>query len=292
MKKSRRRSGDRSDGRLIRSLPPISKMIPFIMPTRNDAMLYYDEAFEISSANSFINKLRNEGSKGIGFLHFIIAAYVRVISMLPGINRFVAGRRVYAANGIDIVMMVKPNLSVDSSEVAIKVHFLPTDTIYDVYKKMNDAIENVRTSDEKNDTDKLMDSLSKLPRGILRFLLMFIRILDYFGILPGRLLDASPFHGSMIITDLGSLRIRPVFHHIYNFGTLPVFIAFGSKRQAFEINKEGKVESKKYLDMKFTMDERIADGHYFAQFLQGLRYIFLHPDILLTPPSKIVEDIY
>ena len=289
---TRRRRGDRSDGRLIRSMPAFNKLMPYLMPTSNDATNLYEEPFEVSTANSFINKLRSEGCKGIGLLHFIIAAYIRVISMLPGVNRFVAGRRIYAANDVTVVMAVKRGMSIDASETMIKVHFQPTDTIFDVYRKMSEAVDEVRTSEEGNDTDKVADAFGKLPRGIIRFLIMIVRILDYFGILPESLLEASPFHGSVLITDLGSVRIRPVFHHIYNFGTLPVFIAFGAKRQTYEINKEGKVEAKKYIDMKFSLDDRIVDGHDYAQFLQGMKYIFQHPEILEAQPSKVVEDIY
>ena len=130
-----------------------------------------------------------------------------------------------------------------------------------------------------------------MPRFLLRFAIAVLRVMDYFGLIPESLIEASPFHGSMIITDLGSLRIGPVFHHIYNFGTLPVFIAFGAKRHAYEIDRHGKVVDNKYVDCKFVMDERIADGHYFAQFLQAYRYIFQHPEILEKAPSRVIEDV-
>lgn len=290
--KTKRRFGDRKDGRLLRSLPAFSKFIPYIMPSRNDALNYYEESMEVSAVEHRIRQLRIDGYKGIGLLHFIIAAYIRVVSMLPGVNRFVAGRRIYAANSIDVVMAVKRGMSIDATETTIKVHFEPTDTIFDVYRKMTEAIDEVKTSEGGNSTEEIAESLCKAPRFLLRFALAILRVMDYFGWLPEALTEASPFHGSMIITDLGSLRIGPVFHHIYNFGTLPVFIAFGTKRQAYELDKDGQVIEKRLVDMKFTLDERICDGHYHAQFLQGLRYIFQHPEIVETPPSKVVEDIY
>jgi hypothetical protein len=116
-------------------------------------------------------------------------------------------------------------------------------------------------------------------------------MMDYFGWLPKWMLDVSPFHGSMIITDMGSLRIGPVYHHIYNFGTLPAFIAFGAKRHAYELNRRGEVVDHKYVDCKFVTDEGIVDGHYWAQFLQAYRYMFSHPDMLLSPPSRVYEDV-
>ena len=288
----KRRFGDRKEGRLIRSLPALSRFIPYIMPTRNDACNLYEERFEVSAVDRRLRKLRVDGYKGIGILHFLIAAYIRLVSMLPGLNRFVVGRRIYAAHDITVVMMVKRSLAIDATETAIKVHFAPTDTIFDVYRKMNEKIEEIKASDENNNTEEAAEALSRLPRPILRLAILVLRIMDYFGWLPEALTEASPFHGSMIITDLGSLRIGPVFHHIYNFGTLPVFMAFGAKHHVYELDRHGNMVDNKYIDMKFTLDERTVDGHYFAQAFQAWRYLFQHPEILEAPPTRVVEDVY
>ena len=291
MKQYRRRYGDRREGRLLRSLPGFAKFIPFIMPQRNDRFIHYEESFEITKLDRRLRELRVQGYKGIGILHFIIATYIRTVSMLPGINRFVVGRRIYARKDIEVVMTVKRDLSVNSTETTIKVHFEPTDTIFDVYRKMNAKIEEIKSSDENNNTEDVADAFARLPRFLIRFAIMLLRVLDYFGLLPQSLLDASPFHGSMIITDLGSLRIGPVYHHIYNFGTLPVFIAFGAKYHKYEINRHGRVEDNKYIDTKMVLDEGTVDGYYYAQALRAFRYLFDHPEVVETPPSRVIEDI-
>ena len=291
MATARRRFGDRKEGRLLRSLPGFAKFIPFIMPQRNDRFVQYEESFEVSELDRCLRRLRVEGYKGIGILHFMIAAYIRGISMMPGLNRFVVGRRIYARNNIEVVMTVKRALTIDSQETTIKVVFDPSDTILDVYRKMNQAIDEIKSSDENNGTEDVADAFARLPRFLIRFAIALLRVMDYFGWIPMSLLNVSPFHGSMIITDLGSLRIGPVYHHIYNFGTLPVFIAFGAKRHAYELNRRGEVEDHKYVDCKFVIDEGIVDGHYLAQFLQAWRYMFAHPDIVVSPPSRVLEDI-
>ena len=291
MATTRRRMGDRKEGRLLRSLPGFAKFIPFIMPQRNDRFIHYEESFEVTELDRCLRKLRVDGYKGIGILHFLIAAYVRGVSMMPGINRFVVGRRIYARNNIEVVMTVKRALTLESTETTIKVVFEPTDTILDVYRKMNEKIDEIKSSDDNNGTEDFADTVAKFPRFLLRFAVMLLRIGDYFGWIPMSLLNISPFHGSMIITDLGSLRIGPVYHHIYNFGTLPTFIAFGAKRHAYEIDRHGQIVDKKYVDCKFVLDEGIVDGHYWAQFLQAYRYMFAHPEILLTSPSRVIEDI-
>lgn len=290
-KNTKRRAGDRKEGRLLRSLPAFNKFIPFIMPERNDALNYYEESFPIDDVDVCLRRERVAGYKGIGMLHFIIAAYIRCVSMLPGVNRFVAGRRIYARNNVEVVMAIKRNMSLDATETTIKVVFEPTDTIFDVYRKLNQKIDEVKSSSDNNNTEDFAEAASHLPRFLLRFAIWFLKVLDYFGWIPQKYLDLSPFHGSMIITDLGSLRIGPIFHHIYNFGTLPVFIAFGAKHHKYELDRHGQMVDTKYLDCKFTLDERTVDGHYYAQFLQALRYIFAHPEILESPPRRVVEDV-
>ena len=292
MSKYKRRYGDRKEGRLLRSLPPFNKFIPYIMPTRNDGCNQYEESFEITALDRRLRQLRVAGYKGIGILHFLIAAYIRGVSMLPGINRFVVGRRVYARDNIEIVMTVKRELALNATETTIKVVFEPTDTIFDVYRKMNEKIDEIKATADNNNTEDVAEALTKVPRFLIRFAITVLRVMDYFGWIPQKLLNASPFHGSMIITDMGSLRIGPIYHHIYNFGTLPVFIAFGAKRHAYEIDRHGQVVDNKYVDCKFVLDERTVDGHYYAQFLQAYRYLFAHPEILESPPTKVVEDIY
>ena len=291
-KNDRRRFGDRKDGRLLRSLPAYAKFMPYIMSSRNDALNLYEESMEVTEVDRRLRRLRVDGYKGIGILHFMIAAYIRVVSMLPGLNRYVAGRRIYASNDITVIMTVKRALTIDATETSIKVHFEPTDTIFDVYRKMNEKIDEIKATEENNNTEDVADALARLPRFILRFVIQILRIMDYFDWLPQSLLEASPFHGSLVITDLGSLRIRPVFHHIYNFGTLPAFIAFGAKRHAYELDRHGNMVDHKYVDCKFTLDERTTDGHYWAQAFQAWRYIFQHPEILEQPPTRIVEDVY
>ena len=135
-------------------------------------------------------------------------------------------------------------------------------------------------------------ALCKLPGLFLKFALWLINLLDYFDLLPQFILDASPFHGSMIITDLGSLGVPPIYHHIYNFGNLSTFIAFGAKRRAYEMDKTGLVTERKYIDYKVTMDERTVDGIYYANALKYLKYYLTHPAALELPPEQVNEDVF
>ena len=287
----KRRFGDRKDGRRLRTLPPYNELTPFIMKAKNDANNYMPDSVDIAEAERFLRLKRLHGYPGMGFLHLFIAAYIRVVSQYPGVNRFIAGQRIYARNDIVYVMTIKKEMKTDAVETTIKVIFDPGDTINDVYRKLNIEIEKVKGAGEDTDTDDIAATLMKIPRLLLKFCVSFLGFLDYFGKIPTSLIEASPFHGSMIITDLGSIGMPSVYHHLYNFGNMPVFIAIGTKRKALEIRADGSLFERKYIDYKVTMDERICDGFYFAQTLKYFKSILSKPQVLENPPEKIVEDI-
>ena len=289
--KPRRRFGDRKEGRRLRSITPLMAFTPYIMRDRNDASNYFEGEVDITETDLWLREQRRGGYKGLGMLHMFIAAYIRVVSHMPALNRFVSGQRVYARNEILVNMMVKYSVEPDSPETCAKVVFEPTDTIYDVYNKMNAAVEEIRSGDTSG-TENAANAFMKIPRLILKFAVWLIRLFDYFDWLPSSLVGVSPFHGSMIITDLGSLGIPPIYHHLYNFGNLPVFLAFGAKRMETGINHAGEVVHRKFIDYKIVCDERICDGSYYANAFKHLRYYLKNPDELTRPPENVVEDVY
>ncbi len=289
--KPRKRFGDRKEGRRLRTITPLMAFTPYIMRDRNDASNYFEGEVDITETDRWLREQRRGGYKGLGMLHMFIAAYIRVVSHMPALNRFVSGQRVYARNEILVNMMVKYSVEPDSPETCAKVVFEPTDTIYDVYNKMNAAVEEIRSGDTSG-TENAAGVLMKIPRLVLKFAVWLIRLFDYFDWLPSSLLGVSPFHGSMIITDLGSLGIPPIYHHLYNFGNLPVFLAFGAKRMETGVNAEGQVVHRKFVDYKIVCDERICDGSYYASAFKYLRYYLKNPDELTRPPESVVEDIY
>lgn len=288
----KKRRKDRKDGRYLNSLQPMAKFMPFIMPQRCDACNTYADAFDVTEADILCKEMIKKGYENFSFLHLMIAAYVRTVSQKPFINRFVSGQRIYARNNIEVVMTVKKELSAESPDTCIKVVFEPDDTVEDVYLKFNAVIEqNKQSSELDSDFDKTAAKLAAIPRPILRTAVRFLDWLDYHGWLPQSLLNVSPFHGSMIITSMGSLGIKPIYHHIYNFGNLPVFIAYGVKRSATLTRRDGSQEVHKYIDIKVVTDERACDGFGYAQVFKFIKRCVEHPSVLLTRPETVYEDI-
>ena len=291
IKKRRRRFGDRNDGRKLRTVDPMHKLMPYIMAKRSDAQNTFADSFEVSKTDVFCRERVKEGLTNFGFLHVLLAAYVRMLSQYPAANRFINGQKIYARNEIEVVMTVKKRMTIDSPDTCIKVKFEPTDTVYDVYKKFNDMVQANVGNDDESSFDTLAKVLNFIPGLLLRWTVKLLFALDYWGLLPRWLTKLSPFHGSMIVTSMGSLGIKPIYHHIYDFGNLPVFLAYGVKRTVTVVEKDGSIAKKRYIDLKAVTDERICDGYYFASAFKAFKSYIEKPEQLLTPPESVVEDI-
>ena len=290
MNKRKRRLGDRSDGWKLRGIDPYDAVSPYIMVERCDAQNYFIDKFELTEAEKYVKAKRDQGMKDFTIMHVILAAYIRMLSQKPYVNRFLSGQKVYARNSIQINMAVKEELRSDKTNTVIKAYFEPTDTAEDVYRKFTDTY-NAAFAGGENAFDSVARMLNYIPGVIKKFVVWFLKLLDYFGMLPKGLLNVSPFHGSMFITSMGSLGIPPVYHHLYDFGNIPVFIAFGIKTPRLSLSRDGKVTEKRYIDFSVVTDERICDGHYFATALKYLRECLKNPEILDTPPEKVIDDI-
>ena len=285
--------GDRNDGRRIRTLSPMAQITMYFQWERNICSNLFEESFEISHVERYIRQKRKEGLKDFGLTHVLLAAYVRGLCKYPQLNRFISGQKVYSrGEDIQYCMVVKKEMTIESPDTSIKVHLNRKDTAADVYEKLNAAVADVKKSQELDSgLDGLIDILNLIPGVLLKFTVWLLKFLDYFGLLPKFLLELSPFHGSLFFTSMGSLGIPPIYHHLYDFGNLPVFGAFGCKRRALEVEEDGTVVQRKYLDVKFVLDERIVDGYYYAAFFKHYRAILRHPEILDLPPDELVPDI-
>ena len=285
--------GDRNDGRKIRTLAPMAQITAYFQVERNTCSNLFEESFEITHIERYIRQKRREGLTDFGLTHVLLAAYVRGLCKYPQLNRFISGQKVYSRmEDIQYCMVIKKEMSIDSPDTSIKVHLNRKDTAADIYHKLNAAVESVKATQELDSSfDNLLNYLNLIPGVVLKFVVWLLKFLDYFGLLPKFLLELSPFHGTLFFTSMGSLGIPPIYHHLYDFGNLPVFGAFGCKRRALEVQEDGSVVQRKYLDVKFVLDERIVDGYYYAAFFKHFRTILRHPEILDLVPEELVSDI-
>ena len=283
--------GDRIDGRRVRTAPAMEQITAYFMPNRTGANNLFSESVEITELERYVRRKRREGLTGFGMSHVIMAAYVRTVAKYPALNRFIAGQRIYSrGEDIALCMTVKKEMTQEAPDSLVKVHLHPADTAEDVYRKFTAKVEEAKDEMENTSADSTVNAFMMIPGLFLKFTVWLLKTLDYFGLVPRFLLEVSPFHGSVYFTSMGSLGIKPVYHHLYDFGTVPSFCAFGRKRRAEEI-KDGEIVERKYVDLKFNLDERICDGFYYAGVIKYFLRLLAHPDVLDKAPEAIEQDI-
>lgn len=277
---------DHPQGKRIKHKDPVLRIIPYIMKDRYDATVYFQETIKLDASEALLKSLRKDGKKAM-FLHIILAAMLKTVHTYPKMNRFVKGKRVYARNSVSFSFTVKKSMALDGDETVVKIFFKDTDTLDDIIERVNKELLMSKKTDEKNQTDRLAKVFNLLPGFLLSGAIGLVNFLDNHRLIPKFLVKASPFHTTAFVTDLGSIGIPAVYHHIYNFGTTSLFIAFGTKTR---ITDQETNQVRKEMTIKVAVDERIIDGFYMARATKKMIYFIEHPELLLNPSETIEKD--
>ena len=280
--------GRRSDGKELKHVSPIFRLMPSLMKERNDSQVLFKQDVAIQKIDEYINQKAQEGIK-ITLLDVVYAAIVRIIAEKPRLNRFVVNGRIYARNEITITMSIKKSLTEEGEETSIKAHFDGTENIFEVKEKLQALIAANKDFEAANDMDKIAGLLSKIPSGVLKFAVGFLKFLDKKGYLPKSIIELSPFHSTAVVTNVGSLGIDSIYHHIYNFGTTSMFFAIGKKKKSY-VFEDDEIVKERCINLAFVGDERICDGHYYASSFRALSRYLTHPEMLETKLEKANVD--
>ena len=281
--------GDRYDGWRVRKVDPIFSVVPFMLRTRTDSEIFFQENFSIDHLESFIRDHKEE-MPDLSLMHVIMAGMIRVISQRPHLNRFVMWNKIFARNYLSFSIAVKRSMTDEGEETLIKPYFLPSDTLQDVVRKVKLELDNNQQVGQENSSDVISKVLGVLPDFLLRIVVGLIINLDKVGLMPKVLNHASPFHTSLFLTNIGSIGIESVYHHLYEIGTCGSFVAMGKKKRETTVDKEGKTKVSKSIQLKIVLDERICDGFYYALSIRMLQKILANPAALLLPPEKVIVD--
>ena len=280
----------RPDGRLIKNLEPMQQIMPYIMKTRTDSMNMYEDVIDCAAMDAYIAEKKQEGIR-LDYMQIIIAALVRMIALRPQLNRFVMNGRIYAREKIWVSFVVHHRLRDGDTGTTIKLCFEGTETIFEIAEKVKQAILTETTNRVgENDTDKLMRTLmKKIPSFLIKFAINTLLWMDKHNILPRKIVELSPFHTSIFITNLKSLGINHIYHHVYEFGTTGLFFAMGREKEAVT-SWRNETSIQKQMGYGLVMDERFCDGLYFALSLRRLNKIMKNLKELETPLEKKNED--
>lgn len=277
---------NRADGYRLQDCDPFYEIIPHIMPKRYDAMNYIDLELDMETIQRYVSQCRERGVK-MSHMSVMIAAYLRLVSQNPHLNRFVYNKRIYARNHF-CVSFTTLKTGGQNEETVTKIYFNLDDTIFEVNRKVRETIELNRNAESSNSMDRLLRRVMRVPF-LAGSTVSFLKWWDKHFSLPFPVIDGSPFHTSLFITNLASIRIGAVYHHIYDFGTTSIFIAMGQPEK--RLVKLGEtIEERKVIPVKVTTDERIESGYYFSRCFKEFKRYLHNPEILESKPESIVKD--
>lgn len=282
--------GFRPDGKKVKDIDPIQRIIPHIMPTRNDAQNMTEYDCPCEPLDSFIIEQSDKGLE-YTYMHLIIAAMVRVYARFPRLNRFVINGRIFQHNEIQVSFVVKKNLSPDAPDALVKLNFTGMETLQEVKQKIDEAIEANNNIEANNGTDKIARLITMTPNFLIKLTVGLIKLLDKHGMLPNAILNVSPFHTSLFITNLKSIKGPSIFHHLYNFGTTGIFMAMGKESEVPVVNADGKIVVGKRMPVQIVTDERFCDGFYFVSAMKFWERLLKHPAQMMMPPEALSEDV-
>ncbi|NLL90869.1 MAG: 2-oxo acid dehydrogenase subunit E2 [Ruminococcaceae bacterium] len=284
--------GRRPDGRSVGSaIDPITRLTPYIMTKRSDAQVMSTQFIDGDILRKYIREKRNEGFS-VTHMSVIIAAFVRTISQMPHINRFVVGKKLYARNELAVSFAIlKQRGKKGVAETTVKIKFDPSDTIYDVAKRVQKVIDDNKEVEDKNNLDKFVNFLLAIP-GFAAVVVGLAKLMDRLGLVPKKILDLSPFHTSMFITNMASINMEYVHHHIYNFGTTSYFLGVGKSTYRPHMTRDGTLKAKRVYPVGIVVDERVSVGGEMGLALNLFRSYLKNPWDLETPPEKVYFDVH
>lgn len=282
--------GLRSDGKKIKGLSAVSKIMPHLLSARHDSQNIAKYEVRCESLDDFIQKEKENGNT-ITYMHIVVAALVRLIALRPFLNRFVMNGRVFKRNKIYVSFVVKKALRDDVEETTVKIEFDGTENIYQVKEKIDEEIRKNNFKEAKNGTDKTARLLTNIPNFLIKFAVGLIKFLDKHGMLPKKLIAVSPFHTSVFVTNLKSIKTDYIYHHLYDFGTTGLFVSMGKEKSMPVVNKNNEIEVSKVMTLGVVTDERFCDGLYFGNSLRLMKRIFENPNVLTENIDHKIEDI-
>ncbi len=266
----------RADGALARDLPPFRRMMPFLMRTRNESAVYFEQELDLTKTLPFIERFNAGSPHKLTLFHVFLWAAVKALSERPRLNRFVAGAHIYQREGIWISYSAKKSLSDDAPIVVLKRRFDPAATLPELLEFLMKDLSTGR-SDKKSYVDKELGFFLRLPSPLLRLILRLQRWLDAWNLLPGAFMRTDPLYASLFIANLGSVKLESAYHHLYEYGNIPLFATIGRRKQVAVFNERGEAVPRTICSVKYSFDERIEDGLYCAQSLDRLKQLVEDP---------------
>ena len=289
MDQHKRRRGDRRDGVLLRELDSLHYITGIIYPNRCDNEAYVSLRIDLTAMNEYLAK-KNETEKDFPYtmFHLIVAALLKTITLRPKMNRFIVNSNFYQRNEVSAAFVVKKQFSDTGAEALAVLHGKDDFTVADVHEYIRSQVQECR-SEEVDPTTGVMDYLNKIPRFISKAAIRILMWLDKHGWVPKDIIATDPYYNSVVISNLGSIKLKCGYHHLTNWGTCSMFCIIGEKKKTAFFDEDGTMTMRETLDLGLTIDERLADGYYYSKSVRLLKYLLEHPEELEKPIKEEVD---
>ncbi len=287
---AKKRLGDRKDGTLLRNTDAMHFLMPIIYPNRCDNEAFISERIDLTNINKYLEE-KNAANPEYKYNLFqvIVSSVLKTIILRPKMNRFIANKNMYQRNEVSAAFVIKKLFNDDAEEGMAFIHSKETDTIESVHNDIYRQVNRCRKETKQDSTVEVMELFNKMPRFISKAVINFVCFLDRRGRVPQSFISTDPYYSSVLLSNLGSIKLKSGYHHLTNWGTTSVFLVVGEKKIRPFFDENGNVDMRDSVDIGLTVDERIADGYYFSKTVKLLKKILENPELLERPFGEEVE---
>ncbi|MBQ9109207.1 MAG: 2-oxo acid dehydrogenase subunit E2 [Oscillospiraceae bacterium] len=289
MSEPKRRFGDRRDGTLLRDIDSMHLVMPLMYPNRCDNEAFLSERIDLTNVNAWLEQKNSSNPEyKYNLFQIMVTAMLKVLTLRPKMNRFIANCRMYQRNEVSAAFTIKKIFSDSGDEALAVIRSKETDTIDTIHQEIFRQVSLGRSEKVDAGTQSL-NMMQLVPGFLLRFVGAVARFLDRRGWMPRSVIAGDPYQSSVVITNLGSIKLHAGYHHLTNWGTCSVFCVIGEAKKRPFHDETGRVQMRDSLDIGLTIDERIADGYYYSKTIRLLKKLLENPELLELPLNEKVE---
>ena len=289
MSRKREHFGDRPDGVLLRDLDSLHYITGIIYPNRCDNEAYISETIDLTNINRFLEKKNSDDPiYKYNLFQIIVTAMLKTITLRPKMNRFIVNSNFYQRKEVSASFVVKKEFDDKGGEALAFIHSKGEDNLDSIHQSIYDQISFCRSDNVDSSTEN-MDILNKIPRVISKNAVKFIMFLDKHGRVPQDMIATDPYYSSVVLSNLGSIKLKSGYHHLTNWGTCSIICLIGEVKETPVFHSDGSVEMKPTVDLGLTIDERLADGYYYSKTVRLLKHLLENPELLELPLNKEIE---
>ncbi|MBQ8946685.1 MAG: 2-oxo acid dehydrogenase subunit E2 [Lachnospiraceae bacterium] len=285
-----RKIGDRKDGTYLKKIDSMHTIMPLMYPNRCDNEAFISECIDLTPVLAYLEKKNSAQTEyKYNLFQVMVTVMLKTITLRPKMNRFIANKSIYQRNEVSAAFTVKKIFSDNGGEALAFLHSKETDTIDTIHDEIYRQVSVCKSADQKDQSTAAMDIIQKIPRGLLKVVGAIARSLDRHGHMPGAIIATDPYYSSVVLSNLGSIRLHAGYHHLTNWGTTSVFCIIGEIKKRPFYDDEGNVTMRDSVDLGLTIDERIADGYYYSKTVRLLKKLLEQPELLDRPLNEEVE---